>query len=96
MRVNKLIAVIHLGTPVQVNLVAAADGFHEPLFQVLESALGTELGVGSVVTQPQPGLSAKQAARLGYKPLTPADAADLHLVMPVAFIDTPMLGKTLL
>lgn len=79
----------------QVSLVAAANGFHEPLFQVLESALGTELGVGSVVAQPQPGLSAKQAAVLGYRPLTPADAADLHLAMPVAFLDAPVLGKAL-
>ena len=75
--------------------MAAADGYYEPLFQVLESTLATELGVTSVVAQPQPGLSQSVATGLGYRALTPSDLAELHMVMPLSFWDAPVLGKHL-
>lgn len=62
--------------------------------QVLESCL-EELKVDTVIVQPSPGVDASWAAKLGYSPMHPSDVSTLHTVVPLAYLDAPVLEKQL-
>ncbi len=81
--------------PAQVCMVATANeergrGHCAALFEVLSSMLEI-LKVETVILQPPPGSNTTWAKKLGFSPMHPASVADLHMAMPIAYLDAPVL-----
>eukprot|EP00798_Chlamydomonas_sp_ICE-L_P020392 gene20392-27163_t len=85
--------------PAQISLVATLEeerglGHCTALNEVLEMTL-KDLGVPSVVMQPQRNTLDMWIKKFGYSVMHPADAADLHTLVPLAYYDTPIVWKPL-
>ena len=82
--------------PAQVSLCCVGEkerrkGQSKVLFTILEGAL-EELGIGSIVMDPT---DVRWARKLGFSPMHPMDVGRLHMAIPVAFIDAPVMEKQL-
>ncbi|GAX79631.1 hypothetical protein CEUSTIGMA_g7072.t1 [Chlamydomonas eustigma] len=81
--------------PAQVNLVATAEGKRgrghcTSMFEILCSIL-EDLKVERLLVQPPLGSDNKWVKKVGFTPMHPADLAELHQVMPLAYWDAPVL-----
>ena len=85
--------VFSAGLPLQVSLVAdskQSPGHVEPLFEIL-SSLVQDLDIGSITLQPPEGADISWTKQLGFKPMHPSAVSELHMRVPLAYLDAPVL-----